>query len=184
LKHHLPALKLPAILAECDKVARVCRSEGVDHLGFLLRVCELELIERERKAADRRLKGARLPALRTIAGFDFGAQPKIDQSLVMDLMNCEYIDNKENILLIGTAGTGKTHLATGLAVAACARGKRVRFLRVTGLVTQLLEAREQRELMRLKHQLSQLDLLILDELGYVPTSKVGAELLFDVISTA
>jgi DNA replication protein DnaC len=184
LKHHLQALKLPTILAECDKVARQCRSEGVDHLGFLLRVCELELIERERKAAERRLKGAHLPAAKTIAGFDFGAQPRIDQALVMNLMNCEYIDNKENILLIGTAGTGKTHIATGLAVAACARGKRVRFVRVTELVTQLLEAREQRELTRFKNQLSKLDLLILAELGYVPASKIGAELLFDVISTA
>ena len=88
------------------------------------------------------------------------------------------------MLLIGGSGTGKTHLATALAMEACARGKRVRFYRVTELATQLLEAREERHLGRLRSQLAKLDLLVLDELGYVPASQVGAELLFDVISTA
>jgi len=97
---------------------------------------------------------------------------------------CEKVARRENVLLIGGSGTGKTHLATALAAEACARGKRVRFYRVTELATQLLEAREERQLTRLKSQLAKLDLLVLDELGYVPASKVGAELLFDVISTA
>ena len=96
----------------------------------------------------------------------------------------EYIDKRENILLVGNSGTGKTHIAIALAIAACGRGRRVRFYRVTELITQLLEAREERVLLRLKAQLAKLDLLILDELGYVPASKVGSELLFDVISTA
>jgi DNA replication protein DnaC len=99
-------------------------------------------------------------------------------------MRCEFIDRREAVILIGNPGTGKTHLATALAAEACRRGKRVRFWRVTELVTQLLEAREERLLLRLKAQLARLDLLVLDELGYVPTSKVGAELLFDAISTA
>src|SRR5271157_3702619 len=97
---------------------------------------------------------------------------------------CEKVARRENVLLIGGSGTGKTHLATALAAEACARGKRVRFYRVTELATQLLEAREERQLTRLKTQLARLDLLVLDELGYVPASKVGAELLFDVISSA
>jgi DNA replication protein DnaC len=104
--------------------------------------------------------------------------------LVAELMRGEYIDKRENILLVGNSGTGKTHLTTALGIAACGQGKRVRFFQVTELITQLMEAREDRDLSRLKKQLSKLDLLILDELGYVPASKLGAELLFDVISTA
>ena len=132
----------------------------------------------------RRLKEARFPNYKTLENFNFAAQPSINKVLVSELMRCQYIDHRENILLVGNAGTGKTHLATALAVEACGRGKRVRFVRVTELITQLMEAREERELGRLKKQLSRLDLLVLDELGYVPASKLGAELLFDVISTA
>ena len=99
-------------------------------------------------------------------------------------MRCDYIERRENILLIGGSGSGKTHLATTLASEACARGKRVRFFRVTELATQLPEAREERQLSRLRSQPAKLELPALDELGYVPASKIGAELLFDVISTA
>src|SRR5262249_5011587 len=150
----------------------------------LLQVCELELLDRERRAAERRLKAARFPTLKTLEDFDFAAQPSLNKVLVAELMRCEFIDRRESVILIGNPGTGKTHVATALAAEACRRGKRVRFWRVTELVTQLLEAREERVLLRVKAQLARLDLLVLDELGYVPTSKVGAELLFDVISTA
>ncbi len=139
LKHHLKQLKLPTMLAECEKVAARAGKENLDHLAFLLQLCELELIDRERR---------------------------------------------ENLLFVGPSGTGKTHLATALGIAACGLGKKVRFWRVTELITTLLEAKEERQLLRTRGQLSKLDLLILDELGYVPTSKAGAELLFDVIATA
>ena len=99
-------------------------------------------------------------------------------------MRGEYIDKKENVLLVGNSGTGKTHIATALGIAACAQGKRVRYVKVTELITQLMEAREDRVLLRLRKQFSKLDVLILDELGYVPASKIGSELLFDVISSA
>ncbi len=99
-------------------------------------------------------------------------------------MRGEYIDKKENVLLVGNSGTGKTHIATALGIAACAQGKRVRYVKVTELITQLMEAREERVLLRLRKQFSKLDVLILDELGYVPASKIGSELLFDVISSA
>ena len=184
LHHHLRTLKLPTMLAECEKVARRCSTENIDHLAFLLQLCELELIERERKASERRLKAARFPMHKTLDSFEFTAQPAVNKPLVLELLRGEYLDRRENILLVGNSGTGKTHLATALGVAACGQGKRVRFYRVTELITQLMEAREDRELSRLKKQLTRLELLILDELGYVPASKLGAELLFDVIGTA
>lgn len=184
LEHHLKALKLPTMLREYDKVAATCAKRNVDHPGFLTQLTELELIERERRAAERRLKAARFPAHKTLDTFDFAAQSSINKALVTELMRCIYLDHRENILLVGSPGTGKTHLATALGIEACGRGKKVRFFRVTELITQMMEAREDRALTRLKGQLAKLDLLILDELGYVPASKLGAELLFDVISAA
>ena len=184
LKHHLKALRLPTVAAECEKVATRAAAENVDHLGFLLQVVERELIERERKAADRRLKAARFPAEKTLAEFDFAARPSVNKPLVLDLARGDYLGRRENVLLVGPSGTGKTHLATGLAMAACSQGKRVRFWRVTELITTLREAEQDRHLLRLRQQLAKLDLLVLDEFGYVPASKAGAELLFDVIGTA
>src|SRR5262249_52159149 len=135
-------------------------------------------------AAERRLKAARFPTVKTLEDFDFAAQPSLNKVLVAELMRCEFIDRREAVILLGNPGTGKTHLATALAAKACRRGKRVRFWRVTELVTLLLEAREERGLLRLKAQPARLDLLVLDELGDVPESRFGAERLFAVISRA
>lgn len=184
LNHHLKALRLPSMQRESQKIATRCAKENVDHLGFLLEMTELELLERERNASARRLKAAKFPSPKTLESFDFKSQTSINKSLVTELMRCTYMDQRENILLVGNPGTGKTHLAIALGMAACARGKKVRFWRTTELITQLMEARDQHVLAKLKLQLSKLDLLILDELGYVPASKLGAELLFDVISQA
>src|SRR3954465_10140934 len=171
LKHHLKALKLPTMHAECEKIAQRCAADNADHLAFLLQLCELELIERERKAAERRLKAARFPAHKLLNEFDFQARPSVNKPLVLELVKGEYLDKRENVLFVGPSGTGKTHLATALGMAACAQGKKVRFWRGTGLITTPREADQERQLLRLRHQLARLDLLILDELGYVPASK-------------
>ncbi len=184
LAHHLKALKLPTMGAECEKVAARAAKDNADHQAFLLQLCELELLERERKAAERRLKAARFPNHKLLDEFDFTARPSVNKPLVLDLAKGEYLDRRENVLLVGPSGTGKTHLATALGVAACGQGRKVRFFRVTELITLLQEAKEERQLLRLRQQLAKLDLLIPDELGYVPASKAGAELLFDVIATA
>ena len=184
LQHHLKTLRLPTIGRECEKVAGRASKENLDHLAFLLQLVELEMIERERRSADRRLKAAKFPYHKTLDEFDFAAQKSINQPLVVQLMRGDYLDRRENVLLVGNSGTGKTHVAVALGMAACSQGKRVRFCRVTELMTLLMEAREERVLQRLRTQLGKQDLLILDELGYVPASKAGSELLFDVISTA
>ena len=163
LKHHLKALKLPSFHAECEKIAARCATENVDHLGFLLQMCELELITREKRAAERRLKAARFPNHKTLDDFNFETQPSINRVLVGELLRGEYIDRRESVIFVGNPGTGKTHLATVLGMAACQQGKKVRFWRVTELITQLMEAREERMLTRMKSQLAKLDLLILDE---------------------
>lgn len=184
LHHHLKALRLPTIGAECEKVAHRAAADNIDHLTYLLQVSELELLERERKAAERRLKAARFPVLKSLESFEFTARPSVNKMLVAELARGEFIDRRENVLFVGNPGTGKSHLAIALSAAACARGYRVRFFRVTELVTLLIEARDERALLGLKARLGKLDLLVLDEFGYVPASKVGAELLFDVISSA
>ncbi len=184
LKHHLKQLKLPTMLAECEKIAVRAAKDNLDHLAFLLQLCELELIDRERRAGERRLKAAHFPSHKTLDEFDFKSRPSVNKPLVLELAKGEYLDRRENLLFVGPSGTGKTHLATALGIAACGLGKKVRFYRVTELITTLLEAKEERQLLRTRGQLAKLDLLILDELGYVPASKAGAELLFDVIATA
>lgn len=168
----------------CEETAQRCASENVDHLGFLLQLSEQELLERENRASERRLKSAKFPNIKTLESFDFKSQPSLNKMLVTQLMRGEYIVNRESIILIGQPGTGKTHLATAFGVKACQMGKKVRFYRVTDLITKMIEARDERMLERLKKGLSSLDLLILDELGYVPASKLGSELFFDVIATA
>lgn len=184
LDHYLKQLKLPTMLREYKPIAQACAQEDQDHISFLLRLSERETIEREQRAAERRIRAAKFPVLKTLDTFDFKAQPSINRTLVNELMRGEYLDAHENILFMGNPGTGKTHIATALGHAACAQGKRVRFFSVTGLVNQLLEARQDRQLERLLKRTEKLHLLVLDEFGYVPFSKAGAELLFEVASRA
>src|SRR4051812_25102205 len=182
LTHHLKALRLPTFLREHDKLARQCAAEGVAHTGYLLRLVELELLERERRTVERRIRQARFPAVKSLDGFDFAAIPSLNKMLVLELARGEYVERRENVIALGPSGTGKTHVALGLGLAACQRGLSVGFVTAAALVHELLEAREERRLLRLQKQLAGYRLLIVDELGYVPLSPSGAELLFEVFS--
>ena len=110
LHHHLKALRLPTVAAECEAIAARCATDNVDHLGFLLQLCERELLDRERRAADRRLKAAKFPTLKTLDDFDFTAQPSLNKVLVAELMRCEFVDRRESVILVGNPGCGKLHV--------------------------------------------------------------------------
>jgi DNA replication protein DnaC len=182
LAHHLKQLRLPTVLREYDKVARECARDGVDHPRYLLRLLELELIDRERRLVERRIRQARFPATKSLDSFVFTAIPSLNKMLVLELARCEYILRRENIIALGNSGTGKSHVALGLGLAACQRGFSVVFTTAAQLVHQLMEARDERRLLRLQRELQAARLLIIDELGYVPLSPTGAELLFEVFS--
>jgi DNA replication protein DnaC len=182
LVHHLKALKLPTFLREHDRLARQCAAEGADHLRYLLRLAELELIEREGRMVERRIREAHFPTVKSLDSFDFLAIPSLNKALVLDLARGDYIGRRENVIALGNSGTGKTHVALGLGLAACQRGMSVGFTTAAALVHELLEARDEKRLLRLQKQLAGYKLLIIDELGFVPLSKSGAELLFEVFS--
>lgn len=182
LTHHLKALRLPTFLREHEKLARLCATESVDHLGYLSRLSELEMIERAGRMVERRIKLAKFPAIKSLDSFDFKAIPSLNKMQVLDLARCEYIDRRENIIALGPSGTGKTHIALGLGLAACQKGLSVGFITASALVHELMEARDEKTLLRLQKKLAGYKLLIIDELGFVPLSKTGAELLFEVFS--
>ena len=182
LEHHLKELKLPTFLREYGRMASQCASEGVDHPDYLLRLAELELIDRHHRMVERRIRAARFPAVKSLDTFDFLAIPSLNRQLVTQLARCEYIEHRENVIAIGNSGTGKTHVALGLGLAACQRGLSVGFTTAAALVHELMEARDEKRLLNLQKKLSRLKLLIIDELGFVPLSRTGSELLFEVFS--
>lgn len=182
LEHHLKELKLPTFLREYDKLAGQCAAEGVDHPDYLLRLSELEMIERHHNMVDRRIKAARFPTTKSLDTFDFLSLPSLNKALVLELARCEYIERNENVIALGNSGTGKTHVALGLGLAACQRGLSVGFTTAAALVHELIEARDEKRVLNLQKKLARLKLLIIDELGFVPLSKTGAELLFEVFS--
>lgn len=182
LEHYLKLLRLPTFGREYDRIAFLCAQESVDHPRYLLRLCELELLEREGRATQRRIRQARFPVTKSLDSFDFLAIPSLNKSMVLELARCEYITRQENVLALGNSGTGKTHIALGLGLAACQQGYSVRFTTAASLVHELIEAKDEKRLLRFQKQLNKQELLIVDELGFVPLSKSGAELLFEVLS--
>jgi DNA replication protein DnaC len=182
LRHHLKALRLPTVLREYPKVADQCAHDKADYAQFLLRLSELELLERERKGTERRIKAARFPTVKSFEEFDFLATPSLNKKQILELARCEWIDRKEALILMGNPGVGKTHLAVALGMTACQRGYSVLFCTAAGLVNTLIEARDEKTLLRLQARLARIPLLVVDELGYVPFSRTGAELLFEIFS--
>ena len=144
LAHHLKTLKLPTFLREYDKLARQCATEGADHVRYLVRLTELELIDRERRMVERRIRQARFPAVKSLDSFDFKVIPSLNKMLVLELARCEYVERRENVIALGNSGTGKTHIALGLGLAACQKGLSVGFTTAAALVHELMEARDEK----------------------------------------
>ena len=177
-----PTTQMPTILRDYDKVAQQCAAEDVDYPRFLLRITELELLDRERRATERRVRQAKFPVLKSLDSFDFLAIPSLNKAMVLELARSEFLVRRENALLLGNSGTGKTHIALALGLAACQKGYRVRFTTAAAMVHELIEAKDEKRLLRYQKQMAAYELLIVDELGFVPLSKTGAELLFEVFS--
>lgn len=182
LRANLKQLKLPTMLAEWEKLAREAADRDEAYDAYLLRLTELEVAARSANAMAARIRAAGFPVHKDFDTFDFTATPGLPKQKVLELARGEWVDQHVNCCLIGGSGTGKTHAATALGLALCRLGKRVKFATAAGLVTQLEEAQQEHRLDRLLTQLDRLDLLIVDELGYLSFSRAGAELLFQVFA--
>jgi DNA replication protein DnaC len=182
LETYLKQLRLPAVLQNYRKFADDSARANQSYERYLLALLEQEVAQREKNRQQRRIKGARFPALKDLATFDFSAVPDLNKVRVLDLARGEYIVKREPILMVGNPGVGKTHVATGLAAAACRQGYKVRFYNAAGLVNDMIQAQDEHRLTRflngtLKHQL-----IVLDELGFIPFTPTGAQLIFQFCS--
>jgi DNA replication protein DnaC len=182
IREHCKRLHLPTVSSQCERMAEEAVRERQSHLRYLDALLVSELEERERSAVERRLLEAHFPRMKTLEEFDFAKTPKVSASQIMSLAEGGYLARSEPVLFLGDCGTGKTHLATGLGVAACRQRKRVRFETAAGLVNELVEAQHFNQLGRSLARWSRYDLICIDEVGYVPLAELGAELLFQVIS--
>lgn len=182
LEHHLRRLRLPIFLATYAKVAQEAAASGLTYEQFLLVLTEHEVRQRDENMQRRRISQAKFPSLKTLDQYDFSLMPQLNRPLILELAQGHYIAKKENILLVGQIGTGKTHLATALGIAGCQQGYRVRFATAAGLTNDLFEAQAAHRLGRFESALLRYQVLILDEVGFVPFTKAGADLLFSFLS--
>jgi DNA replication protein DnaC len=182
LKTNLKQLRLPTILAEHEKLAREAAESNQGFLDYLLRLTELELATRAGNALESRMRQAGFPVQKDLDTFDFQSAPGTGKQKILELARGGWIEQRKNCILVGTSGTGKTHLAIALGMAACRAGRRVKFFTAAALVNRLEEAQKQYALDRFLKQLDKTDLLICDELGYLSFSRSGAELLFQVFA--
>lgn len=182
LRENLKSLALSTIARGLDGHLRQAKEHGPGYDEFLLDLTATELQARAESRLKRRVREAKFPLIKTMEGFDFGVVPDLDIRLVRELSGCDYIKERRNVIFLGRSGTGKTHLATALGVEACRNNYRTRFVSCYTLVNELIEARKEKDLQRLIQRHARYDLLILDELGYIPFSREGSELLFQVLA--
>jgi DNA replication protein DnaC len=182
LMDNLKLLRLTHMAKELKGVMRQARESGLDYAEFLLNLTEHELRIRSDNRLKRRIREAKFPLIKTMEGFDYESAPELDKRLIRQLCTGQYVKEHRNVIFIGKSGTGKTHLATALGLEACRHDIQARFVTACGLVNELIEARQDRELQKILKRYFRYGLLILDELGYVPFSKEGAELLFQVLA--
>lgn len=182
LRTNLKQLRLPTVAAEFEKLAREAAEANEGFEQYLLRLTELEVAARSTNALKARIKAAAFPVHKDFDTYDFAAMPTLNKQKVLELARGDWIDQHFNSCLIGSPGTGKTHVATALGLAACRQGRRVRFFTAANLVTRLEESQKQYQLDRFLNQLDKTDLLICDEPGYLSFTRAGAELLFQVFA--
>lgn len=182
LETYLRQLRLPTFVKNYATFAADAARHKQDHVRFLLALAEQEIAQRERNLLHKRIKTARFPVLKELADFDFSAVPLLNKAQVLDFARGEYIQRRESLIFIGNPGLGKTHLATGLALSACRQGRKVRFWTAAGLVNELLQAQDEHRLHRFIAASLKLDLILLDELGFIPFSPNGAQVLFTFCS--
>jgi DNA replication protein DnaC len=174
-------LKLPAVAREASRQADESLRQGINPLGYLVNLLDLELSERRARRAQRQTREAGFPVVKTLEGFNFARAPQMPEALLRRLCDGEYIKRAEPVIFVGDPGTGKTHLACALGEAAARQGLRVRFTTAAGLVTELVEAKDTQDLGRVVRRYGKVSLLIIDELAYLPLSRSDAELLFRVL---
>jgi DNA replication protein DnaC len=182
VRANLKQLRLPAMGAEFEKLAREAAAANEGYEQYLLRLTEVEVAARASNAVQARIRAAGFPVAKDFDTFDFSAVPSLSKPKVLELARGEWLEQRSNTCFIGSPGTGKTHLAIALGLAACRQGRRVRFFTAAALVTRLEEAQKQYQLDRVLAHLDRTDLLICDELGYLSFSRAGAELLFQVFA--
>jgi len=152
LEHYLKQLRLPTMVREYRKLGEQCAKEGVTFEVFLLRLVESEMMDRERRATERRIKAAKFPVSKSLETYNFLDMPTLNKKLVIDLARCEWIGRRENILALGNSGTGKTHISLALGLAACQQGFRVRFTTAAARVHEHIEARDEKRLLRFSEE--------------------------------
>ena len=182
VQQHCRAARLPGVAANFVRLAEQAAKDNLGYVSYLEALLNVECEERDRHAVENRIRDAQLPRRKTLEEFDFAKSPQIPAARIRELADGGYIERSEPIVLIGDCGTGKTHLATGLCIAACRQKRRVRFTTAAALVNELVEAKQHNQVKRVMAKWMKYELIVLDELGYVPLADIGAEFLFQVIS--